>query len=74
VRVLLVEDEAAIADALQRGLNAEGFVTECAPNGVDGLWLATENEFDVVIRGVPEVAGLWLDRADPHADGKRRRV
>jgi two-component system OmpR family response regulator len=64
VRVLLVEDEAAIADALQRGLSAEGFVTECAPNGVDGLWLATENEFDVVILDImlPGMSGYEVCR------------
>lgn len=49
MKVLLVEDEAVIADAVARGLSAEGFVTEVAGNGVDGLWMAQENEFDVII-------------------------
>jgi two-component system OmpR family response regulator len=49
MRVLLVEDEAAIAEAVVRGLDAEGFVTERAADGVAGLWMAQESEFDVVI-------------------------
>lgn len=49
VKVLLVEDEKVIADAVCRGLSAEGFVVEWASNGVDGLWMARENEFDVVV-------------------------
>lgn len=49
MRLLLVEDEPAIADAVSRGLSAEGFVTEVAVNGIDGLWLAQENEYDVII-------------------------
>jgi two-component system OmpR family response regulator len=49
MKVLLVEDEAAMVDALKRGLTAEGFVTESALNGVDGLWMAEESDFDVII-------------------------
>ncbi len=49
MKILLVEDERAIADAVSRGLSAEGFVTEVADNGVDGLWMAQENEYDVII-------------------------
>ncbi|MCU1524936.1 MAG: hypothetical protein JWO18_1830 [Microbacteriaceae bacterium] len=49
MRVLLVEDEAAIAEAVVRGLDAEGFVTERAADGVAGPWMAQESEFDVVI-------------------------
>lgn len=49
MKVLLVEDEAAMVDALQRGLTAEGFVTEAEMNGVDGLWMAEVNDFDVII-------------------------
>jgi DNA-binding response OmpR family regulator len=44
-----VEDDPAIADSVARGLNAEGFVTATAFNGIDGLWLAQEESFDVII-------------------------
>lgn len=49
MRVLIVEDEPAISDAVARGLGAEGFVTQVAGNGVDGLWMAQEEDFDLVI-------------------------
>ncbi|TAM68583.1 MAG: response regulator transcription factor [Microbacteriaceae bacterium] len=49
MRVLLVEDDPAIADSVARGLNAEGFVTEIANNGIDGLWMAQEHPFDLAI-------------------------
>ena len=64
MRVLIVEDEEAIADALVRGLNAEGFVTEAAANGVDGLWMAQENEFDVVVLDImlPGLSGYEVCR------------
>jgi two-component system, OmpR family, response regulator len=49
VKVLLVEDDRKIAGAVQRGLEAEGFGVEVAFDGTDGLWLATEGSFDVLI-------------------------
>lgn len=64
MKVLLVEDEAAMVDALQRGLAAEGFVTEAATNGVDGLWMAEENAFDVIILDImlPGLSGYEVCR------------
>jgi two-component system OmpR family response regulator len=49
VKVLLVEDDRKIAGAVQRGLEAEGISVEVAHDGTDGLWLATEGSFDVLI-------------------------
>jgi two-component system OmpR family response regulator len=49
MRILLVEDEDAIAKAIVRGLDAEGYVTEHASDGITGLWMAQESEFDVVV-------------------------
>jgi len=64
MKVLLVEDEAAMVDALQRGLTAEGFVTDVAMNGVDGLWMAEENDFDVIILDImlPGISGYEVCR------------
>ncbi|MCW2839803.1 MAG: DNA-binding response regulator [Aeromicrobium sp.] len=47
--MLLVEDERRLSDTIRRGLTDEGFVVETAYNGVDGLWLATEETFDAVV-------------------------
>ncbi|RJL32029.1 response regulator transcription factor [Bailinhaonella thermotolerans] len=49
MRVLVVEDERRLAGALQRGLQAEGFAVDLAYDGVDGLHLAREGEYDVVV-------------------------
>jgi DNA-binding response OmpR family regulator len=52
MRVLVVEDEVRQAAALKRGLEAEGFAVDVAANGTDGLWLATEEPYDVIILDV----------------------
>ncbi|MFD7643031.1 response regulator transcription factor [Kitasatospora sp. NPDC059795] len=49
MRVLVVEDERRLAAALQRGLRAEGFAVDIAHDGEDGLWLATEHDYDVIV-------------------------
>ncbi len=49
MKILVVEDERVIADAVARGLGAEGFVVRVAADGIDGLWMARQEEFDVVI-------------------------
>ncbi|MEO5982439.1 MAG: response regulator transcription factor [Pedococcus sp.] len=49
MRVLLVEDEKALAETLRRGLTNEGFVVDVAHDGVTGQWLATENPYDVMV-------------------------
>jgi DNA-binding response OmpR family regulator len=49
VKLLLVEDDVKIAAALARGLEAEGFTVETATDGPDGLWMATEGNYDVII-------------------------
>src|SRR5689334_15815642 len=49
VRVLVVEDERALADALARGLEAEGFDVDVAYDGLDGLWRAREGEYGAIV-------------------------
>jgi DNA-binding response OmpR family regulator len=49
VKLLLVEDDRKIAAAVARGLQAEGFTVEVASDGQDGLWLASEGTFDLVV-------------------------
>jgi two-component system, OmpR family, response regulator len=50
--VPLVEDEPDVAETLSWGLATEGYVVDTADNGVDGLWKATENAYDVVVLDV----------------------
>jgi two-component system OmpR family response regulator len=49
MRVLLVEDDAALAAGIRRGLRAEGVVADVAARGEDALWMAGATEFDVVV-------------------------
>jgi len=49
MRLLVVEDEKRLAVALQRGLSAEGFAVDLAHDGNEGLWLATEHDYDVIV-------------------------
>lgn len=64
MRVLLVDDEAALCEAVVSGLASEGFVTEVAATGVDGLWLAQESTFDVIILDImlPGLSGYEVCR------------
>jgi DNA-binding response OmpR family regulator len=49
VKLLLVEDDAKLAGAVRRGLQAEGFAVEIASDGDEGLWRATEGAFDLIV-------------------------
>jgi DNA-binding response OmpR family regulator len=49
VKVLIIEDEVSLAASLKRGLEAEGYSVDVAVDGVDGLWQATEFDFEVVL-------------------------
>ncbi|MFL4471836.1 response regulator transcription factor [Tateyamaria armeniaca] len=49
MNILLVEDETRVADFIRRGLAAEGWSVDHAANGEDGLELATQNAYDVVL-------------------------
>jgi two-component system, OmpR family, response regulator len=49
VKILVVEDEARLAAALARGLEAEGFAVDIAPDGEDGLWRAKEFSYDAIV-------------------------
>jgi DNA-binding response OmpR family regulator len=59
VRLLIVEDEREFAETLRRGLVAEGFTADVAHTGREGLWRATEHEYDVVVLDImlPELSG-----------------
>jgi DNA-binding response OmpR family regulator len=59
VRLLIVEDEREFAETLRRGLVAEGFTVDVAHTGREGLWRATEQEYDVVVLDImlPELSG-----------------
>lgn len=49
MRILLVEDEAHLSQAVASGLRAEGFAVDVADNGTDGLAMARGGAYDLVI-------------------------
>jgi DNA-binding response OmpR family regulator len=59
MRILVVEDEAGIADFIQRGLTAEGHQVTVASDGVEGERAAMAADIDLLI----------LDRVLPGRDG-----
>lgn len=48
-RILIVEDEVAMADGIARGLRAEGFDVEVAHDGLAGLEKARSEDVDVIV-------------------------
>jgi two-component system OmpR family response regulator len=69
-KILIVEDDAETAAYLVRGLSEEGHSIEHASNGQDGLFLATDVSFDLIIldRMLPTLDGLAVLRAIRAAD------
>jgi DNA-binding response OmpR family regulator len=59
MEILVVEDEAGIADFLERGLEAEGYGVTLAADGIAGERIALDSAVDLVI----------LDRMLPGRDG-----
>jgi two-component system, OmpR family, copper resistance phosphate regulon response regulator CusR len=49
MKILVIEDEAKTARFLKKGLGEVGFVVDIAENGADGLNLALELEFDLIV-------------------------
>jgi DNA-binding response OmpR family regulator len=49
MRILVVEDETAIADFVQRGLEAEGYSVTCAYDGIEAERQALSNDVDLVV-------------------------
>src|SRR5689334_23314796 len=64
VRLLVVEDEPRMATLLERGFRDEGYAVDVAADGTDGLWLASENDYDAVVLDVmlPGINGFEVCR------------
>ncbi len=45
----MVDDEANLAAAIRRGLEAEGYSVEVAHDGEEALWAASENDYDAIV-------------------------
>ncbi|MFL4901929.1 response regulator transcription factor [Streptomyces sp. MMS24-I2-30] len=49
MRLLIIEDEHALARAIADGLAAEGFVADVAYDGAEGLWRALHEPYDAIV-------------------------
>ncbi|HEX5046339.1 MAG TPA: response regulator transcription factor [Gammaproteobacteria bacterium] len=64
MRVLVIEDDKDVASFIRNGLTQAGYNVDHADNGKDGLFLATTEDYDVLVvdRMLPGVDGLTLIR------------
>lgn len=62
MKLLVIEDEAKLAQYLHKGLTEEGFVVDCAHDGVDGLHQATTQAYGLIVLDsmLPGIDGLTL--------------
>lgn len=71
MRILVVEDEPKAGDYLQNGLTESGYVVDLARNGVDGLHMALQFDYDAIVLDVmmPQMDG-WqvLQKLREHGD------
>jgi len=75
MRVLVIEDEKKVARFIERGLKEERFAVDVAPDGEEGLFLALENEYDLIVLDIllPKKDGFQVLR-ELRSRGARTRV
>ena len=62
MKILLIEDEVKLAEYLRKGLGEVGYVVDMAHNGVDGLHMALEGGYDLLVLDamLPGIDGFSL--------------
>ena len=65
MRLLLVEDDDALADGLARDLGAAGFAVDRADNGIDAEFMGREEPYDAIVLdlGLPGRPGMQVLQA-----------
>ena len=60
MRILIVEDDPRMADAIRRGFKAEGVAVDVAAAGEDALWLAEATDYSAIVLDfmLPGIDGL----------------
>ena len=49
MKILVVEDEKKTASFLKKGLTENGFIVDLAEDGEEGLYLALQSDYDLII-------------------------
>jgi DNA-binding response OmpR family regulator len=64
MRILVVEDDAPLASFLRKGLEAEHYAVDVAPDGEEARWLACECEYDLMMLdlNLPKLDGISVLR------------
>ena len=64
MRVLIVEDSARLRQSVGTWLRRSGFAVDVSGDGEEGLWLAQNNSYDVLVLDImlPKLDGLGLLR------------
>ncbi len=64
MRILVVEDEKKVASFLQKGLEEEYYIVDCAYDGEEALYMLEVNDYDMVILDImlPKIDGLEVLR------------
>lgn len=73
MRILVIEDEERLGEYLRKGLSESGYVADVANDGIDGLHLALEGSYDLIVLdvmlpgkdGFEVLAGLRARRKTP---------
>ena len=62
MRLLIVEDEQHLRQQLSTALSSKGFAIDSAADGQEGLYLGTENDYDLALidLGLPQISGIDL--------------
>jgi len=72
MRILVIEDEKKIANFVERGLQEEGYAIDVAYDGEEGHFLATTNDYDLIVLDLmlPRLDGLSLCKKLREEDGQ----
>jgi two-component system copper resistance phosphate regulon response regulator CusR len=75
MKILIIEDEPKTARFLRKGLSEAGYVVDVAGDGTQGLYLALEMEFDLIVLDVmlPGLDG-WQVLARMREAGRKAQV
>ena len=70
MRILVIEDDASVADYISKGLRESGFNVDQSGDGKDGLYRASAEKYDAIVvdRMLPGIDGLTIVKTLRGAD------